>query len=76
MSDRRGDDGEPLSDIECRRQALAGVRDALAGLQTIPAAGLDAEKHEKIRDDIADLRALERSLTNEVDQMEETDDGR
>lgn len=47
-------DSEPLSDVECREQALAGVRDALAGLQSVPAAGLDAEKHETVREMVED----------------------
>ncbi|WP_114578540.1 hypothetical protein [Saliphagus sp. LR7] len=65
-------DQEPLSDVECREQALAGVRDALAGLQHIPAAGLDVEKHETVREMVEDATALERSLANEVEQMRES----
>lgn len=66
--------GEPLSDVECREQALAGVRDALAGIQSVPAAGLDAEKHETVREMVEDATALERSLANEVEQMREGSD--
>lgn len=64
---------EPMTDLECREQSLSGIRDALAALQQVPAAGLDAEKHETITDNIDDLRSLERALQNEVDQMRETD---
>lgn len=61
----------PLSDAECREQALAGIRDALAGLQRIPAASLDAESHEAVREMVENANELERSLANESDQRAE-----
>lgn len=65
---------DPQSDLEIREQSLAGVRDALAALQGVPAAGLDAEKHETLSGMVDDATALERSLANEVDQMRESSD--
>lgn len=61
------------SPLEVREQSLAGVRDALAALQGVPAAGLDSEKHETLTGMIDDATALERSLANEVDQMRESE---
>ncbi|WP_226043344.1 hypothetical protein [Natrinema sp. DC36] len=66
-------DAEPLSDLEVREQSLAGVRDALAALQQVPAAGLDAEKHETLREMTEDASALERALSNEADQLRDCD---
>jgi hypothetical protein len=60
---------EPLSDLEVREQSLSNVRDALAALQHVPAAALDETKHETISGMVDDARALERSLSNEVEQM-------
>lgn len=64
---------EPLSDLEVREQSLAGVRDALAALQQVPAAGLDAAKHETFQGMIDDATALERALSNEADQLRESE---
>jgi hypothetical protein len=63
--------GQTLSDVECREEALSGVRDAIAALQGVPAVGLDAEKHETIRDSTSDLQGIERALTHEVTQMKD-----
>lgn len=62
-------DPTPQSDLEVREQSLSGVRDALAALQAVPAAGLDQEKHETFREMVDDAGALERQLANEVEQM-------
>lgn len=63
---------EAMTDIECREEALAGVRDAIAALQGVPATALDPEKHETIHGSADDLQSLERALTNEVTQLQET----
>ena len=54
-----------------REQALADVRDALAALNSVPAAGLDEMKHGQLREAVDNVEALERSLTNEVEQRED-----
>lgn len=64
---------EPLSDLEIREQSLSGVRNALAALQQVPAAGLDAAKHETFQGMIDDATALERALSNEADQLRDCD---
>jgi hypothetical protein len=51
--------------------ALAEVRDALASLNSIPGAPLDEQKHELLRSAASDVGALERALTNEVEQQRE-----
>lgn len=66
-------DREPLADVEVREEALSNVRDALASLQRVPAAGLDESKHETIRELTDGAASLERSLSNEVDQMRDDD---
>lgn len=58
-----------------RAEALANVRDALAAVESVPVAGVDAAKGEAVRDVAADLGALEKQLTNEVEQLQEVDDG-
>ncbi|QFU81750.1 hypothetical protein [Natronorubrum aibiense] len=58
-----------LSDLEVREQSLAQVCDALAALQQVPAAGLNEAKHEMVTGMVDDARSLERSLSNEIDQM-------
>ena len=65
-------DQQPLSDLEVREQTLAGVRDALAALQGVPAAGLDPEKHETLCEMVDNAESLERQLANEVEQMRES----
>jgi len=60
---------EPVSDVENREEALSKVRDALASLQRIPAAALDESKHETLCGMVDDASALERSLSNEIDQI-------
>ncbi|WP_395166301.1 hypothetical protein [Natrinema pallidum] len=65
---------EALSDLECREEALAGVRDAIAALQGVPATALDTEKHEQLTSAGEDLRSLERALTNETEQLREATD--
>ncbi|GGN84436.1 hypothetical protein [Haloarcula pellucida] len=67
-------DATPLSDLECREQALSNVRDAVAALQQVPAPALDAEKHDLLQEADDNLRSLERALTNEVDQLRESND--
>lgn len=62
-------DREPMSDLECREKALASVRDALAALQRVPAAGLDESKHATVRELTDGATSLERSLANEVEQL-------
>jgi len=47
-------DAEPQSDLEIRERSLANIRDALATLQRVPAAGLDAEKHKTLRSMVDD----------------------
>lgn len=64
---------EPLSDLEIREQSLSGVRNALAALQQVPAAGLDAAKHETFQGMSDDATALERALSNEADQLRDCD---
>ncbi|NUC71729.1 hypothetical protein HTZ84_05295 [Haloterrigena sp. SYSU A558-1] len=61
---------ETFSDLEHREQALAGVRDAIAALQGVPATALDAEKHETLLEAADDLQSLERALQNEVEQIQ------
>ena len=65
---------DPLSERESREKALASVRDAVAALQGVPAAALDAEKHEQLVGADDDLRSLERALTNEVEQLRESEE--
>jgi len=60
---------EPLSDVECKEEALGGVRDAIAAVQRVPAPALDEKKHEQLQETTETLQSLERSLTNEVDQL-------
>lgn len=60
---------------EMKEKSLATVRDALAALEELPAAGLDGTKHERFSDTIDVLRALENELTNEVDQLRDVEDG-
>jgi len=62
-------DLEPMTDVEVREQALSNVRDALAALQHVPAAGLDESKHETVRELTEGATSLERALANEVEQM-------
>ncbi|WP_459191809.1 hypothetical protein [Halosimplex sp. J119] len=68
---------EPLSDIECKEEALGGIRDAIAAVQRIPAPALNGEKHDQLLESADTLQSLERALTNEVDQLrdEEVSDG-
>lgn len=66
-------DQDPQSDLEVREQSLSGVRDALASLQQVPAAALDAEKHETLSEMVDDATSLERALSNEVEQMRESE---
>ncbi|SEU01316.1 hypothetical protein [Natrinema hispanicum] len=65
---------ETLSDLECREEALAGVRDAIAALQGVPATAFDQEKHETLLEAADDLQSLERALTNETEQLREVND--
>lgn len=66
-------DQEKMSELECREDALAGVRDAIAALQGVPAPALDAEKHELLTEADQNLHSLERALTNEVTQLRDGD---
>lgn len=72
-NDTDNDTGAALSDVEVREEALARVRDALAPLQEVPAVGLDAEKHETLRELSDSLSSLESELTNEVSQMRDAE---
>lgn len=67
-------DGQPLSERECREEALASIRDAIAALQDVPAPAVDGHQIEQLQDADGNLRALERALVNEVDQLEEGHD--
>lgn len=64
---------DPPRDEAPRQQALADVRDALAGLRSIPVAGLDSAKAETILDVVETVGSIEKQLANERDQRE--DDG-
>jgi len=57
-----------------REQALARVRDALAAVEQVPVAGVDAQKAATIRAVAGDLEAIETALTHEVAQQREDDD--
>lgn len=67
-------DTSPDGDLQCRERALSSVRTAIAALEDVPAIALDAEKHDTLQDSADDLESLERSLTNEVDQLREDGD--
>jgi hypothetical protein len=54
-----------------REQALADVRDALAAAESIPVAGVDEQKAATVRDVVDGLVALEKQLTNEVEQLQD-----
>jgi hypothetical protein len=62
---------KPMSDLKCREEALAAVRDARAALQRVPAAALDGGKHETLQELVDGSESLERALTNEVSQLRE-----
>lgn len=66
-------DQGPQSDLKVREQSLSCIRDALASLQQVPAAALDAEKHETLSEMVDDATSLERALLNEVEQMRESE---
>lgn len=57
-----------------REHALARVRDALAALEQVPVAGVDAQKAATVRAVAGDLEAIETALTHEVAQQREDDD--
>lgn len=52
-----------------KEEALAEVRDALAALQSVPGVALDQQKLEHLECACTDVEALERALTNEVEQQ-------
>jgi hypothetical protein len=71
--DRFTEKEEHVSEMKSREDALAGVRDALAAVNRVPAAGIDKEKHETLSDVADDLWSLERALQNEIDQQRGND---
>ncbi len=58
---------------DCTEKALGDVRDALASLQQVPAAALAGDQHEQLRDAVENVQALEKALTNEMEQKQETE---
>lgn len=61
-------------ELEVREEGLSGVRDALAGLNKVPAAALSGDQHDQLLGALEDVEALEGSLSNEVEQLRERDD--
>ena len=62
-----------MSENSPRVRALSELRDALAALNSVPAAGLRGEdKHEELLTAVNSVEALERALANEVDQEGES----
>jgi len=57
-----------------RERALAEIRDALAALHRVPAAGVRGEQTEALHDAVDTVEGLEAALANEVDQLREADD--
>lgn len=65
---------DSLSERESHEKALSEVRDAIAALQGVPATALSEEQHDQLTNADGDLRSLERALTNEVEQLRESDE--
>lgn len=63
-------DSEPTHYTDdAREAALTELRDGLAALNRVPAAGLSTDKHADLLDAIETVEALERALANEVEQQ-------
>ncbi len=56
---------------DCTEKALGDVRSALASLEQVPAAALAGDQHEQLRDAAENVQALEKALTNKLEQKQE-----
>lgn len=80
MSDQTPDHGSPSTQLSIDRPtpngdlgvhevALADVRNALAKLNTVPAAALSTSQQEELTTARDRLQSLERQLQNETEQL-------
>lgn len=56
-----------MSDL--KEESLSHLRDALAALNKVPAAGVSGEQHELVTDARDRVASLEAALQNEVEQQ-------